>query len=401
LHTILSAQACSSPAVSFMVRDLNARGGIMITASHNPPEFNGVKIKAHYGGSASPAIMAAIERNLRRLRDTGDQPRVSKSVDGIEKRDFRPRYFAHLSSLIDLDRIRRAGLTVVIDPMHGSGSGYLPAILGAAGCGDVIEIRSEHNPVFGGINPEPVTQNMQALYDAVLATGASIGIALDGDADRVGAADSQGRFVDCHRIFTVLLKHLVETRGWTGDVVKTLSTTRMIDKLAAKYGLRLYETPIGFKHVCDLMIAGDILIGGEESGGIGVKNHIPERDGVLMGLLLLEAVACRDMRLDQLIDEVMSEVGVHEYDRIDMHPGREAMQPIAESLKSCAPGDVAEIRVESISRIDGTKINLVDGSWLLLRPSGTEPVVRIYAESHSKAQVKALLETGVTLVNAS
>ena len=266
----------------------------MITASHNPPAFNGLKIKACYGGSASPAIVAHVEGHLKSLLAMGARPAPTVDDENkIERADLRPDYFQKLVSLVDLNKIRDSRFKIVIDPMHGSGAGYLSSILRDAGVAEFIEIRSDRNPVFGGVNPEPIAENMQALFDAVTSSRADVGIAVDGDADRVGACDSQARFVDCHRIFAVLLKHLVEQRHWTGAVVKTVSVTQMIDKLCQKYGLTLHETPIGFKYICDLMLREDILIGGEESGGIGVKNYIPERDGVLMGLLILEAMAYR------------------------------------------------------------------------------------------------------------
>ncbi|MDR3707892.1 MAG: sugar phosphate nucleotidyltransferase [Capsulimonadaceae bacterium] len=401
LRAVLTTEPCSSPAVSYMAKFLHARGGIMVTASHNPPSFNGLKVKAYYGGSASPAIITSIERQLHRLVDSGAAPEIVPAGLMIDERDFRPSYLGHLESLVDLDAIRDAGQKIVIDPMHGSGSGYLSSILLKAGCEGLIEIRSDRNPYFGGINPEPIMPNMQALVDAVRAHGADVGIALDGDADRVGAVDSEGRFVDCHRIFAVLLRHLVEQRGWRGGIVKTVSTTRMIDKLARKYDLPLYETPIGFKHICDLMLQEDILIGGEESGGIGVKNHIPERDGVLMGLLILEAMAKSGKRLEELIAGVMAEVGVHEYARVDMHPAPSRMHTIISTLQSFKPAEVAGQPVADVSRKDGVKVNFQDGAWLLLRPSGTEPVVRVYAEASSQERVKALLDAGIGIVDAA
>jgi alpha-D-glucose phosphate-specific phosphoglucomutase len=401
LKPVLTAQPCSSPAVSFLVKTRNARGGFMITASHNPPSFNGFKIKAHYGGSASPEIIKKIEVELNALvnkRTVVDSPTVG--VCDIQKEDFRPAFLSQLSSLVDLERIQSAGFTVLIDPMHGSGAGYLSSILRDAGVANVVEIRSERNPYFGGVNPEPIVQNMGATFDAVLHYKADVALVTDGDADRVGAADSLGRFVDCHRIFSVLLKHLAEYRQWTGDVVKTVSTTQLINKLSAKYGRTIYETPIGFKYICDLMLEKDIMIGGEESGGIGVKNHIPERDGVLMSLLLLEAMAVRGKRLDELIDEVMVEFGDHEYDRVDLHPDASKMTGIVSRLKDFNSAEFAGQQIKEISKKDGTKLIFADESWLLLRPSGTEPVVRVYAEASSRQRVSELVTAGTATVHA-
>ena len=278
LKPLISEQPCSSPAVSYLVTKLNASGGVMITASHNPPSFNGFKVKAFYGGSASPEIIAKIEAQLKLLVDSGSiVPSPPVSLRDLQLEDFRPSYLGQLESLVDLERIRAAGFRILIDPMFGSGAGYLSSILRDAGLENVIEIRSERNPYFGGVNPEPIVQNMGATFEAVRRYAADIALVTDGDADRVGAADSRGQFIDCHRIFAVLLKHLAEYRQWSGNVVKTVSTTQLINKISAKYGRHVYETPIGFKYICDLMLTEDIMIGGEESGGIGIKNHIPER----------------------------------------------------------------------------------------------------------------------------
>jgi alpha-D-glucose phosphate-specific phosphoglucomutase len=400
LKPILSAQPCSSPAVSYLVAKLNACGGVMITASHNPPSFNGFKIKAYYGGSASPQIITKIEAELQTLVDAGTVvPTPSLTRYDLAVEDFRPAYLGHLTTLVDLELIKSAGFKILIDPMHGSGAGYISSILRDAGLDDVIEIRGERNPYFGGVNPEPVAQNMGATFDAVKRYEADIALVTDGDADRVGAADSRGNFIDCHRIFSVLLKHLAEYRQWTGDVVKTVSTTQLINKISAKYGRKVYETPIGFKYICDLMLEEDIMIGGEESGGIGIKNHIPERDGVLMSLLMLEAMAVRGKKFEYLIDEIMLEYGDHEYFRVDLHPDASKMPDITARLKEFDAGSFAGHSIKEISKKDGTKLIFEDDSWLLLRPSGTEPVVRVYSEASTSHQVAELIEAGTKTVN--
>jgi alpha-D-glucose phosphate-specific phosphoglucomutase len=400
LRAILSEQSCSSPAVAYLVKRHSAKGGIMITASHNPPSFNGFKVKAYYGGAASPGEIAKVEAELATLIAAhASFPASSEFQDKVETEDFRPTFLGQIASLVDFDKIREANFTIVIDPMYGSGAGYLRSILENAGVANVIEIRGERNPFFGGINPEPIIQNMAATFEAVRTHKADVAVVTDGDADRVGAADSQGRFVDSHRIFAVVLKHLIEQRHWSGDIVKTLSTTQLINKLAAKYGRKLYETPIGFKYVCDLMLEHDILIGGEESGGIGVKNHIPERDGVLLSLLILEAMAYRGKRLEELIDEIMAEFGDHEYNRVDLHPDVSKWDGIVAHLKDFQPKSFADKAVKTVSKIDGTKIIFEDESWILLRPSGTEPVVRVYAEASSRERVMQLLDAGTKIVN--
>ena len=396
LPVFLSDRECSSPAVSFATRYYKAAAGIMITASHNPPRFNGLKIKAHYGGSATPEMVAQVENNLRQLLMSGAAPRAAKTAP--EPTDLAGPYLAHCARFVDLNRVAESGFKVVVDPMYGSGAGYLTGLLRKAGI-DATEIRGERNPVFGGISPEPIAENMQALFDAVRERGADVGICLDGDADRVGACDSKGNFVDCHRIFSVLLKHLVEERGWTGGVVRTVSTTRMLDKLCAKYGLPLTETPIGFKYICEKMLTDDILIGGEESGGVGVKNHLPERDGVLMGMLILEAMAAKGKRFEDLIQDIFDEVGEHQYTRSDLHPPQEKMHSIISALQSFKQNEFAGAPLAGIVRKDGTRLDFEDGSWLLLRPSGTEPVVRVYAEAPTQERAKDLVARGVELVN--
>lgn len=396
LRVRLSDRECSSPAVSFACRYYGAAAGIMITASHNPPQFNGLKIKAYYGGSATPEMVGRVEEHLRYLLRTGAAPRGCAPT--VETMDLVGPYLAHCARFVDLGKIAAANLKVVVDPMHGSGAGTLAGILRGAGV-DVVEIRSERNPVFGGVNPEPIASNMQALFDAVRAQGAHVGICLDGDADRLGASDSNGTFVDCHRIFSVLLRHLVEERKWTGSVVRTVSTTRALDKLCERYGLPIEETPIGFKYICERMLSGDVLIGGEESGGIGVKHHLPERDGVLMGLLLLEAMATAGKLLEDLISDIFAITGPHEYTRTDLHPAPARMHRIIAALQSFKEPQFAGGDLSAIVRKDGTRLDFTDGSWLLLRPSGTEPVVRVYAEAPGADRAAELVAAGVALVD--
>ena len=281
--------------------------------------------------------------------------------------------------------------------MHGSGSGYLSDILRGAGV-EIEEILTDRNPVFGGLNPEPIAQNLGPLKDAVLASKADVGLAVDGDADRVGAMDAYGNFVDSHRIFALVLRHLYEDRGLRGSVVKTVSTTTLIDKLCAKYGLTLHVTPIGFKNICEWMLKEPVLIGGEESGGIGVLGYIPERDGPLMSLMLLETMAFRKKRLEEQIAELMAEFGPHEYQRVDLHPEPSKMAAVVKSLTEDNPDEVAGLKVLKIDRTDGTKFFFENDAWLLLRASGTEPVVRVYAESSSQEKVSELISAGLGLV---
>ncbi len=399
LKAILSDGSCSSPAISYNAYHGKAKGGIMITASHNPPEFNGVKIKMGYGGSALPSDVDEVVKELNALIDAGtytvDPP--ADAAGKIETRDLRPAYFDGLRGMVDLELIANANFKAVADPMHGSGSGYLTDILRGAGV-EIEEICRDRNPVFGGLNPEPIAQNLGPLKDAVLASRADVGLAVDGDADRVGAMDADGNFVDSHRIFALVLRHLVEDKGLRGSVVKTVSTTTLIDKLCAKYGLTLHVVPIGFKNIVEWMLKEDVLIGGEESGGIGVHGFIPERDGPLMSLMLLETMATRKKRLEEQIAELMAEFGPHEYQRVDLHPEAAKMPAIKQALTEENPTEIAGLKVNKIDRLDGTKFFFDDDAWLILRPSGTEPIIRVYAEAASQEKVSALIAAGMGLV---
>ncbi len=399
MQAVLSAQSCSSPSISYNAHKAGAKGGIMITASHNPPQFNGLKIKVGYGGSALPSVVDEVVKELNALLDKGQYTVTvpADSLDKVEIRDLRPAYFDGLRDMVDLEKIASRGFKIVADPMHGSGSGYLSDILRGASI-EIEEICKDRNPFFGGINPEPIMQNLGPLKDAILASRADVGLAIDGDADRVGAMDANGDFVDSHRIFALVLRHLYEDKGLRGSVVKTVSTTTLIDKLCAKYGLPLHVVPIGFKNICEWMLKEPVLIGGEESGGIGVLGFIPERDGPLMSLLLLETMATRKKRLEEQIAELMAEFGPHEYQRVDLHPEISKMPAVIQSLKEDNPTEIASLPVKSIDRTDGTKFLFDNDAWLLLRASGTEPVVRVYAESSSPQKVQELIDAGLGLV---
>jgi len=394
ISVTLADRAISSPCLSFAVKHHGAQGGIMITASHNPPQFNGFKFKANYGGSGLPEIMAAIEQRIGKRAPNELQAEVAETV---RVADITTEYLLHLASLVDLQKIKDAGWQVVTDAMHGSGAGYFPAILQGGETRDV-PIREDRDLNFGGINPEPIAKNLGILFETVRQLGADAGLAVDGDADRIGAADEYGNFVDSHRIFAIILLHLVERRGWRGPVIKTISTTSMIDKLCAKLNLPLTVTPIGFKYITENMLERDILIGGEESGGIGIRHHLPERDGILLGLLLLEAMTLSGARLGGLVEEVFDIVGPHYYDRIDLHLSRTEMPAARERVVETQAQTVAGRAVERIDRMDGTKFYFINGSWLLLRASGTEPVVRVYAEAESPEAVQELLKSGEGLV---
>lgn len=393
IQVLLADSVTPTPALSFAVRNRKAAGGIMVTASHNPYRYNGIKYKAAYGGSALPAIISDIESKLG-VREPVNMPLEKALAEGrVQYFNCQEEYFRQIRSLVDLQKIARAGLKVVIDPMHGAGAGYIKKLLAAEGL-EVCEIRGDKNPLFGGVNPEPIRNNLKALVDAVGREKAAAGFATDGDADRVGAVGANGDFINSHVIYALLLRYLVGVRKWSGGVVKTFSTSRMIDKLAHQYNLPAFETPIGFKYICELFLKEDILLGGEESGGIGFKNHIPERDGILSSLLLMEIMAEYGKSLDEIIDEMMREIGYHCYDRVDLHLSPEAKEKALGILGSCRPEKFGGIGVAEILTLDGVKFMLEDGSWILFRASGTEPVIRIYAESADMDRVQYLLNEG-------
>ena len=388
-----------TPAISYSVVHKGAAAGVMITASHNPPRYNGVKLKASFGGAALPEQARKVEAYLARNQEVARGPNVMDYQMALDQdliRRFDPAwaYYEHLSHLINLDMISDGELRVVADAMYGSGRKCFADMLARTRC-KVYEIRGEMNPGFGSIHPEPMAHYLSALGAAIQTYHADLGLATDGDADRIGAMDANGNFVDPHHIFALALKYLVEERGWSGAVVKTVSTTRMVDRLAARYDLPLLETPVGFNYIADHMLNGDVLIGGEESGGIGIKGHIPEGDGVLTGLLLLEIVAAAKTPLHELVAGLQADVGPTFYARRDMPLRRPvAKEEMVARLTGDVPKSLGGQGVTDVQTIDGVKYLLADDSWLLVRPSGTEPVLRVYAEAREQGMVDALLAYG-------
>ncbi len=399
IDTWLARADTPTPAISYAVFHKQATAGVMITASHNPPRYNGVKLKASYGGSASPAQHKRVEYLLERNLAESRGPNLIDLQEAIRKdrvKKFDPAwtYYEHLSTLVDLDIISSGELRVVADGMYGAGRGAIGEVL-ARGRTHVHNLRHEMNPGFGGIHPEPIAKHLGLLMSTIQAGHWDVGLATDGDADRIGAVDARGDFVDPHRIFALVLRYLLENRGWRGKVVRTVSTTRMIDRIAAHHGLELVETPVGFNHIADLMIANGVVMGGEESGGMSVKGHIPEGDGVLMGLLLLEVIAAAKMPLHRLVAELLAHYGPAQYARTDMKLTRPVeKKQMVNFLLSQAPKEIAGVTVDDVQTVDGVKYYLNDGSWLLIRPSGTEPVLRVYAEAPDDGRVQALLGFG-------
>lgn len=395
-ETELFEEAQPTPIISWAVKDLQANGGIMITASHNPATFNGFKIKAPWGGSASPETTTVVEQlvdssspmRATELKGSGD--RLQSSID---------RYRHQIRKYIDLDLIRNATGRVVVDPMHGSGGTWVESFL-RAGTLQVETIRSFRDPLFGGVNPEPIDQNLGALKERVVETKAIVGLATDGDADRVGAVDENGRTLTMHDVVPMLLLHLSRQRKMSGAVVMTVSQSVLTKRIAQAFGLKVYETPVGFKYIADLMLKEDILIGAEESGGIGVKGHIPERDGVLNSLLFLEAIIAAGKPPSELLRDLHREFGEFYFGRRDLHmpvsKGQELVLTLSEHPPTTLNGDT----VTGVQTADGAKLIFSDESWLLFRQSGTEPMLRVYAEATSVAKMQALLEAGAELARS-
>ena len=398
--TVLLTQAdAPTPAISYAVKQHNAIAAVVITASHNAPRYNGVKLKAAFGGSALPEQCRRVEVYINDNEQRARGPNLmdfdkAREIGLIQRFNPLPAYFDHLRTLIDTDIIADEPQRLVVDSMYGSGRGVVKAFLQGTGC-EVAEIRGEMNPGFGGVHPEPIAKFLGPLASAISSGMGDFGLCTDGDADRIGAMDGRGNFVDPHKIMALSLKYLVEKRNMSGAVVRTVSTTRMIDRLANRFGLQVHETPVGFNHIADYMMNEDVLIGGEESGGISFKGHIPEGDGTVMGLLLVEMIAAEKKSLYEMVNDLLEDVGPAFYERSDLRLSR----PVAKAemtafLTKQAPAEVGGEKVSEISTRDGVKYVLADDSWLLIRPSGTEPVLRVYAEGRSQEMVKALLEYG-------
>ena len=391
----LAAVITPTPALSFAVRERGAAGGVMITSSHNPAEWNGVKYKASYGGSGKPSIIASIETYL-------DKPLATVAVPArIEEVDFNPPYIEAIERFVDLDAIKASGYRFLIDCMYGAGRGVIAGIFTRKDI-PFVEMRAEINPAFPGINPEPILPHIAETQRRVVEEKCEAGLVTDGDADRIGAVDEHGNVVDAHKIFAILLKWLLERKGWPGDVTRAFNTTLMLDRIAAKYGRKLHEHGIGFKYVCDLMLTENILIGGEESGGVGISKHLPERDGLLNSLLIANVMADEKKTLGELVAALQEEFGEHQYGRIDMHIDEQLKQSAIRRARERSAGDsFAGLKVLKVETLDGIKFFLENEAcankpnaaetWLLLRASGTEPLLRVYCESCSVESVERVL----------
>ena len=401
INVQLCSQSAPTPVISYAVTATRSAGAIIITASHNPERWNGFKYKDDLGASAPTELIAEIEKNTNKALSTGDIKRLPLT-DGLDSGliaylDPAPAYFEQLQRLIDFKSLRQNKLKLIVDSMYGAGIGYFKKLL-EGGKMEITEINGERNPWFPGINPEPIAKNLDKLSKLIKEQKADVGLANDGDADRIGIVDENGQFLNQLQVFALLVLYFLEVRGERGAIIKTLSDTVMIDKLGKLFDIPVYETKVGFKYVAPLMTEKNALIGGEESGGYGFRGHVPERDGILAGLYFLDFMIKTGKTPSQLLDYLFSKVGPRYYDRIDGHISPDERQAITSKLAQSPVSSIADIKVTRLDTIDGFRYVLADESWLLIRFSGTEPLVRIYAESHSTEQVQKLLDSGKKLV---
>jgi len=381
----------STPAISWATQAADHDAGVVITASHNPPTYNGYKIKAYFGGPAPPAMIASVEDAVPDGPRSGSLPTFDAlASDGsIQTDDVRSGYLDALREALDIEAIQEADLTVAHDAMYGAGQGLVQDLLGDD---QVVALHHDRNPGFHGVAPEPIADRLGELSETVATGDAKVGLANDGDADRIGMVDENGDFVSSHRILALLVKYLYEERGLTGSIVKTFSTTHMLDKMGERYDLPVETTPIGFKHIASQMAEGDVLVGGEESGGIAAMGHIPERDGIYIGLLIVEMMVERGLSLSALVDELLEEFGPHYNYRDDIHIREDQKANVLDRLDN--QGGLDEVNghpVDRVETLDGFK-HVTDNGWLLIRPSGTEPVLRVYAEAESPEAAEALVK---------
>jgi len=401
IKVYLCPKATPTPVISYGVTNWKVAGAIIITASHNPAIWNGFKIKTDEGASAPPDVVTKIEGLLPVIIARNGVNRLpfdeglSKGL--IEQLDLTPAYFQHLAQLIDLESIRKASLKIVVDSMFGAGAGYFKNLL-EGGKTEVIEINGDRNPIFPDIQPEPIAPHLSKLSQTVKESKATIGLATDGDADRLGIADENGAIMTSLQIFSLLALYLLEVRGERGAIVKTLNTSSMMDRLGEIYNVPVYETPVGFKYVAPKMIAENALIGGEESSGFGFRGHVPERDGILAGIYFLDLMIRLNKTPSELIEYLYSKVGPHHYQRLDLEFPQSEREKIFQRLTQAMPSHLADTEVIKKNTMDGFHFLLSDGSWLLFRFSGTEPLLRIYAEAPSLSRAGTLIAEGRKII---
>ncbi len=393
----LADKPCPTPTISFLVRHQKAAGGIVITASHNPYGWNGIKYKARYGSSALPSIVAQIEKELAVVSQNG-VPALPPRKELIHSLEPRAPYLEALEKLVDWKRLRGAKLRLVFDPMHGSAAGLLPELFRRNGI-PCDEIRGTREPRFGGVHPEPIEPHIEALRQAVLAGKYDAGFCADGDGDRIGAIDRSGAFINPHQILALLVWHLAGTRNLAGDIAKTFSVTKLIDKLAAKFGRKLHEVPIGFKYICELMLEQNILIGGEESGGIGTSLYLPERDATVSALFLAELMAWHGKSLGELLAALHTEFGEYHYGRVDLELRSGQKEKAISHFSDGKLGRILNFPVVRRENLDGIKLYLDETGWVMVRASGTENVLRIYSETARPETTRRVLEAVTKMVH--
>ena len=389
VRTLLAEKVAPTPVLSYNVVHRKLGGGVIITASHNPARWNGYKYKPDYGGSASPEVIARLEA----LIAEAGPPQTARAQAGnlVERIDPDPPYLAHIAGLVDLESIREAGLKIAVDPMHGAGAGYFTRLLDG-GSTSVTEIRADRNPAFPGMaQPEPLAHNLEGLIDTVGEGPADVGLATDGDADRLGVVDETGRFVTTLQTFALLCLHQLEVLGRRGPLVRSITMTSMVDRLGRMFNVPVFDTPVGFKHLGPVMMREDALLAGEESGGYAFRGHIPERDGILSGLLVLEMMVKTGKSFSELVAILTDRVGPHYFHRWDLSFGPELRGEILARVSEARPETIGGRRVEGIDTRDGFRFLLEDGDWVLVRFSGTEPLLRVYAEAGSPEAVESLL----------
>lgn len=394
IDSIVAETFTTTPAISWGAKEYGCQAGIVITASHNPPMYNGFKIKAHFGGPATPEMVDAVELELPSVSNAPLNYTFDEYVAAgrVQLRDISSDFKTMLKQAVDLEAIKKSGIRVAHDAMFGAGQGFFSSLLAP---GQVVALHADWNPGFHGTPPEPIEKNLSELVEKVVSEGCAVGIANDGDADRIGMTDENGEFVSSHLLLALLVKYLHTERGYTGDIVKTFSTTHMLDKMGKQYGLPVQTTKIGFKYIASKIVEGDVIVGGEESGGMAVKGHIPERDGIYIGLLMLEMMVRRGKKLSELVEELYEEFGPHYWHRIDVHTTESEKQSALKRLSE--DGGLAAVDREQVvdfQTLDGYKHILEDG-WLLVRPSGTEPVLRVYSEARTQSKAIALVEDAI------
>jgi phosphomannomutase len=392
----LTSEPTPTPAVSFAVKAQRAIGGVMITASHNPPAFNGFKLKAHYGGSADPEICTAVEALLDKNPVRATPFAEAQKTKRIVVKNIRAAHYAAVKKLVNFPLIAKSKLRFAHEALFGVGAGCFDELLAGTTC-RVTTLDGAHDPNFGGINPEPIAKNYVKSAAYLKKHPHDICLVTDGDADRVGGMDGRGNYLTTHQLICLLIHHYVVNRKMRGRVIKALTTTSMVDKMCAHYGLELVETGVGFKFIAPELMKPNLLLGFEESGGIGFPGHIPERDGIAAGLVLLEMLAMEKKSVNQLLKNLEKQFGPHRYDRIDTHFPLEKRGALMEFCKNNPPAKLLRSPLAEVKSYDGVKFIAKDGSWLMLRGSGTEPILRIYAEGKSDADAQALLKLGVSL----